>query len=105
MIDIPQGTPPIVAMLVGEVRYYYIDTTNDGGLPSGTQLNQLTLDAKNEIDGTDAPSLVAGGLISITDNNVRIRITAATTGTYRIMLTYTNSNGQPCKCFWRFKIA
>lgn len=104
MIDIPQGTPPIVAMLVGEMRFYDIDTSNDGGLPAGTQLNQLTLDAKNELDGTDASNLVADGLMNVVGNIVKIKITAATTGAYRIMLTYTNSLGQPCKCFWRFKI-
>lgn len=104
MMDIPQGTPLVVVMLVGEARPYDVDTTSDGGLPPGTQLNQLTLDAKNELDGTNAPALVAGGLVSITGNHVGIFITAAAVGKYRITLTYVNGYGQPCKCFWIFKI-
>lgn len=104
MIDGTQGAPALIPMLVGEVRYYDIDTSNDGGLPVGTSMNQLQLSAKNEIGDIDAPALVAGGLVSVDGNIVRVRITAANAGTYRITLTYNNAYGQPALCFWRFKI-
>lgn len=103
-MDIPQGTPPIVAMLVGEIRFYDIDTSNDGGLPVGTVIGDVALAAADEYTGANAPSMVAGGLVSVTGNVVRVKIAAIATGTYRITLTYTNAYGQPCKCFWRFKV-
>lgn len=104
MIDGIQGTPALIPMLLGEVREYDADTSDDGGLPPDTQINQLQLDAKNEIGNTDTPAMVAGGLISVDGNLVRIQLTAAVVGTYRITLTYSNAYGKPAKCFWRFRV-
>jgi hypothetical protein len=95
-----------VAIIVGSQRVFNVDLTVDGGLPPGTDANDIVLSAFDDLANDDVTTEVVpnGNVLQVTGNIVTIKV-AADQPRARVFVTmqYTNPIATPGRQRWEFK--
>ena len=99
------GIPGQITQLVGEERNYWLDTTPDGGLPSGATVSVGVIKAYQRLTNVDiTTAIVPSGITGIDGNKLLVKVKAPSAMMFNLRLNYTNAIGTPCSSFWRFQI-
>jgi hypothetical protein len=95
-----------VAIIVGSQRVFNVDLTADGGLPIGTNANDITLSAFDDLANDDVTAEVVpnGNVLQVTGNIVTIKVIAdAPRARVFVSMQYTNPIATPGRQRWEFK--